>query len=249
VLNLPPTINPSASDPIALQARWPLNLEQSLLAAYKDNPELQAILATRDALAQQKQATAAGLLPKLSLFASGGSSTSNATISNIKLGGGGCCGSSLLPDSTTNGWDWSIGLTLNWLLFDAGTTSGEARALAKREAATIQQYAAQRNDIRLRLEEAFFNHEASLAKLASARRSVSASLEAFRDVKLRYLSGLSNELLVSNTQDQLINSLVNRLTATVNVNITYARLLRELLPVPRDPSTAITPSLRLGSIP
>jgi len=247
VLNLPPDINPSASDPIALQSRWPLNLEQSLLAAYQDNPELQAILATREALAQQKQATAAGLLPKLSLFAAGGSSTSNATISDITIGGGGCCGSSLLPDSTTSGWDWSIGLTINWLLFDAGTTSGEARALAKREAATMQRYAAQRNDIRLRLEQAFFNHEASLAKLASARRAVSASLEAFRDVKLRYLSGLSNELLLSNTQDQLINSLINRLTATVNVNITYAQLLRELLPVSQDPNRAITPILRLGS--
>ena len=247
VLNLPPDINPSASDPIALQSRWPLNLEQSLLAAYQDNPELQAILATREALAQQKQATAAGLLPKLSLFAAGGSSTSNATISDITIGGGGCCGSSLLPDSTTSGWDWSIGLTINWLLFDAGTTSGEARALAKREAATMQRYAAQRNDIRLRLEQAFFNHEASLAKLASARRAVSASLEAFRDVKLRYLSGLSNELLLSNTQDQLINSLINRLTATVNVNITYAQLLRELLPVSQDPNRSITPILRLGS--
>eukprot|EP01036_Dinobryon_divergens_P002661 gene2661-3494_t len=141
----------------------------------------QAILATRDALAQQKQATAAGLLPKLSLFAAGGTSTSNATISNITIGGGGCCGSSLLPDSTTNSWDWSLGLTINWLLFDAGTTSGEARALAKREAATMQRYAAQRNDIRLRLEQAFFNHEASLAKLASARRAVSASMDAVRD--------------------------------------------------------------------
>jgi len=247
VLNLPPDINPSASDPIALQSRWPLNLEQSLLAAYQDNPELQAILATRDALAQQKQATAAGLLPKLSLFASGGSSTSNASISNINVSGGGCCGSTLLPDSTTSGWDWSIGLTINWLLFDAGTTSGEARALAKREAATIQQYAAQRNDIRLRLEQAFFNHEASLAKLASARRAVSASLEAFRDVKLRYLSGLANELLLSNTQDQLINSLINRLTATVNVNITYAQLLRELLPVSQDPNRSISPTMRLVS--
>ena len=246
VLNLPPEINPSASDPIALQARWPLNLEQSLLAAYKGNPELDAILATREALAQRQQATAAALLPKLSLFASGGANSSNAAVSNISVSGGGCCGSTLIPNSTTNSWDWSIGLTITWLLFDAGTTSGQARALARQEAATIQQYAAQRNDIRLRLEQAFFNHEASLAKLASARRGVSASLEAFRDAKLRYQSGLSNELLLSNTQDQLINSLVQRLNATVAVNITYAQLLRELLPVPQDPSAPLQPSLQLN---
>jgi hypothetical protein len=37
------------------------------------------------------------------------------------------------------------------------------------------------------------------------------------------------------------------LTATVNVNITYAQLLRELLPVSQDPNRAITPNLQLGS--
>jgi outer membrane protein TolC len=245
LLNLPASVTPSPSDPIVVQPRWPLDLEASLLAAYRGNPELEAILATRTALAQQSQATAAGLLPKLSLFASGGGSSSQTSLGNFEIGGGGCCGATALPLSTTNGWDWSAGLTLTWMLFDAGTTAGQARALAKREAATGQQYAATRNDIRLRIEQAFFNHEASLAKLSSARRGVAAALEAFRDVRLRYLTGLDSELNVSNTQDRLINSLVQRLNATVNVNITYAKLLKELLPMPRDPNAPIQPQLQL----
>jgi len=245
LLNLPAGVTPSPSDPIVVQPRWPLDLEASLLAAYRGNPELEAILATRTALAQQSQATAAGLLPKLSLFASGGGSSSQTSLGNFEFGGGGCCGSTALPLSTTYGWDWSAGLTLTWLLFDAGTTAGQARALAKREAATAQQYAATRNDIRLRIEQAFFNHEASLAKLSSARRGVSAALEAFRDVRLRFLTGLDSELNLSNTQDRLINSQVQRLNATVNVNITYAKLLKELLPMPRDPNLPIQPQLQL----
>ena len=247
LLNLPANVTPSPSDPIVVQPRWPLDLEASLLAAYRGNPELEAILATRTALAQQSQATAAGLLPKLSLFANGGGSSSQTSLSNFDLGGGGCCGSTALPLSTTNGWDWSAGLTLTWLLFDAGSTAGQARALAKREAATAQQYAATRNDIRLRIEQAFFNHEASLAKLSSARRGVAAALEAFRDVRLRYLTGLDSELNLSNTQDRLINSLVRRLNATVAVNITYAKLLKELLPMPRDPNLPIQTQLQLTS--
>jgi outer membrane protein TolC len=245
LLNLPPQVTPSASDPIVVQPRWPLDLEASLLAAYRGNPELEAILATRQALAQQKQATAAGLLPKLSLFANAGGTSNLSSLGNFELGGGGCCGSTALPLTSTNGWDWSVGLTMSWLLFDAGTTAGQARAFAKREAAAAQQYAATRNDIRLRLEQAFFNHEASLAKLSSARRGVAAALEAFRDVRLRYLTGLSSELDVSITQDRLINSLVQRLNATVGVNVTYAQLLRELLPMPRDPSQPIAPQLQL----
>ena len=245
VLNLPPQVTPSTSDPIVVQPRWPLDLEASLLAAYRGNPELEAILATRQALAQQKQATAAGLLPKLSLFANAGGSSNLSSLGNFELGGGGCCGQTALPLTSTNAWDWSVGLTMTWLLFDAGTTAGQARAFAKREAAAAQQYAATRNDIRLRLEQAFFNHEASLAKLSSARRGVAAALEAFRDVRLRYLTGLSSELDVSITQDRLINSLVQRLNATVGVNVTYAQLLRELLPMPRDPYQPIQPQLQL----
>jgi len=248
LLNLPASVTPSPSDPIVVQPRWPLDLEASLLAAYRGNPELEAILATRTALAQQSQATAAGLLPKLSLFANGGGSSSQTSVGDIELGGGGCCGATLLPLSTTNSWDWSAGLTLTWLLFDAGTTAGLARALAKREAAAAQQYAATRNDIRLRIEQAFFNHEASLAKLSSARRGVAAALEAYRDVRLRYLTGLDSELNLSNTQDRLINSQVQRLNATVNVNITYAKLLKELLPMPRDPNEPIQPQLQLSQL-
>ncbi len=247
LLNLPASVIPSPSDPIVVQPRWPLDLESSLLAAYRGNPELEAILATRTALSQQSQATAAGLLPKLSLFASAGGNSSQTSLGNFALAGGGCCGSTALPLSSTSGGDWSAGLTFTWLLFDAGNTAGQARALAKREAATAQQYAATRNDIRLRIEQAFFNHEASLAKLSSARRGVAAALEAFRDARLRYLTGLDSELNLSNTQERLINSLVQRLNATVNVNITYAKLLKELLPMPRDPNLPIQPQLQLSS--
>ena len=248
LLNLPPQVTPNASDPIVVQPRWPLDLEASLLAAYRGNPELEAILATRRALAEQSRATASGLLPRLSLFASAGGSGAQTSLRDFTLGGGGCCGSTALPLSTTSGWDWSVGLSFTWLLFDAGTTAGRARALTNQAAATDQRYAASRNDIRLRLEQAFFNHEASLAKLSSARRGVAAALEAFRDVRLRYLTGLDSELNLSNTQDRLINSLVRRINATVNVNITYAKLLKELLPMPRDPNLPIQPQLQLTQL-
>ena len=245
LLNLPPQITPAARDPIRPLARWPLNLEQSLLAAYRGNPELETILATREALLRQRDATAAGLLPKLSLFAGGGLSGSSTSTFDIVPTGGGCCGATVIPMLNQSGYDWSVGLTLQWLLFDGGSTANQADALARRAAASSQGYAAERNTIRLRLETAFFNHEASLAKLAAARRGVSAALEAFRDVKLRYQSGLSSEVDLSDTQRQLVTSLLQRLNATVGVNITYARLLRELLPMPRDPALPVQPRLSL----
>lgn len=245
VLNLPAAVIPSAADPINLSPAWPLNLEQTLLAAYDNNPELDAILATRRALALRQDETAAQLLPQLSLFGSVGGLASVERIFNFSLIGDGCCGATFLPLEQVAGYDWSVGLAFNWIIFNAGVTSNAVKALSIQEQAATQAYAATRNAIRLRLERAFLNHEASLAKLLSARRAVGASKEAFRDSNLRYKTGLASEVDLSVTQTQLVNSLVNRLVATVDVNVTYARLLRELLPMPRDPKETVPATLIL----
>ncbi len=244
LLNLPPAVTPAASDPITPAPPWPLDLEASLLAAYRGNPELETILATREALAREREAAAAALLPRLSLFASGGGNVSNTNNFNLSLEGGGCCGTTFVPVQNSRAADWSLGMSLRWLLFDAGSSAAQARALGLRAQAVEQEAAARRDAIRLRLETAFLSHEASLARLSAARRGVSAALEAFRDVRLRYQSGLSSEVDVSFTQEQLIRSLVQRLNATVAVNVSYARLLRELLPVPSDPAAPYRAQLR-----
>jgi outer membrane protein TolC len=57
LLNLAPAITPSASDPVRLQPAWPLDLETSLLAAYQGNPELEAVLATREPWPARKTAS------------------------------------------------------------------------------------------------------------------------------------------------------------------------------------------------
>ncbi|MFM8975661.1 MAG: TolC family protein, partial [Vulcanococcus sp.] len=139
LLNLPPQFTPTASDPIRPMPRWPLDLEASLLAAYRGNPELETLLATREALARERDATAAALLPKLSLFAEGGAGGSNTNqFNNLN---GGCCGNAVLPVQNNSGYDWAVGLSVRWLLFDAGTTAGQARALALRADATAQEFA------------------------------------------------------------------------------------------------------------
>ena len=246
VLNLSSEIIPSALDPISLQPRWPLDLEKTVLAAYDDNPELTAILATQQALMRRQDEAAAQLLPRLSLFAAAGGLGSVERTFNIAPIGDGCCGATFLPLEQVSGYEWSVGLAFNWMIFDAGGTSNRVRSLELQEQATAEQYANTRNAIRLRLERAFLNHEANLAKLVSARRAVGASKEAFRDTQLRYQTGLSDEIDLSITQEQLVNSLVRRLFATVDVNVTYARMLRELLPMPKNPNDPILTQLTLS---
>ena len=246
LLRLEPQVTPIASDPITLLPPWPLDLEASLRAAVADNPELEALLASRTSLLRQRDATRAGLLPRLALVAGAGAGASTTRIDGIRPENGGCCASTaVVPVQNTSGTDWSLGLNLSWLLFDGGTTAAQARSLERQAAAVQQQLTARRDAIQLRLETAFVNHTASLARLEAAQQEVAAGLEAFRDVRLRYQSGLSSETDLSITQERLISSLLRRLQATVGVNLTYARLLRELLPVPRNPATPLTPQLTL----
>ncbi len=246
VLNLASDVIPSASDPISLQPRWPLNLEKTVLAAYDNNPELTAILSTQRALMLRQDEAAAQLLPRLSLFAAAGGLGSVERTFDISLIGDGCCGASFLPLEQVSGYEWSVGLAFNWMIFDAGGTSNRVKSLQLQEQATAQRYANTRNAIRLRLERAFLNHEANLAKLVSARRAVGASKEAFRDTQLRYQTGLADEISLSITQEQLVNSLVRRLFATVDVNLSYARMLRELLPMPKNPNDLVLPQLTIN---
>jgi len=244
LLRFEPQVTPVASDPISLLPPWPLDLEASLRAAVDGNPELEALLAGRAALLRQRDATRAALLPRLGLVAGAGGGAVTNRIDDIRPGNGGCCGSSgVVPVANNASGGWSVGLNLNWLLFDGGTIAAQARSLDRQAAAVQQQLTARRDAIQLRLETAYVTHTASLARLAAAEREVAAGLEAFRDVRLRYQSGLSSETDLSITQERLISSLLRRLQATVGVNLAYARLLRELLPVPRDPAARPTPQL------
>ncbi len=244
LLRLEPQVTPLASDPITLLPPWPLDLEASLRAAVADNPELEELLASRTALLRQRDATRAGLLPRLGLVAAAGGGGRTTRADAIRPENGGCCASSaVVPIQNTGSADWSVGLNLSWLLFDGGTTAAQARSLERQAAAVQQQLTARRDAIQLRLETAFVNHTASLARLDAAQQEVTAGLEAFRDVRLRYQSGLSSETDLSITQERLISSLLRRLKATVGVNLTYARLLRELLPMPTNPATPLTPRL------
>ena len=53
---------------------------------------------------------------------------------------------------------------------------------------------------------------------------------------------------LSVTQTQLVDALVNRLVATVDVNVTYAQLLRELLPMPSDPALTVPAVITLEGL-
>ena len=233
LINVPFDVSLKASDAVRLQPPWRLDLEQTILRGWSDNPQLKALQAARDALLRQADRRAAELLPSLRLVASGGYGQGVLTQPVIDLNG--CCAATHIPQLLNQSSDWAAGLQLHWRFFDGGVTAGAVAASRAAAARTDQNLARERNAIRQRLEAAFFDHRAALGQIVAARASYSASREAFRDVRARYQLGLSDYSDVADTVSTLTGAMEGVAESTTLANVSYAQLLRELLPVPTQP--------------
>ncbi len=238
LLNVPFDITLTAPEAVRLQPPWPLDLERTLIAGFRDNPQLLALQAARDALLRQADRRAAELLPSLRLFARGGLADGLSTKPVIDLNG--CCAATNIPALNSQSSDWAAGLELRWRLFDAGVTGGAVSASRAAAERTEQVLARERNSIRQRMETAFYDHRASLGQIVAARSAFAAAREAFRDVRARYQLGLADYTDVSDTIRQLTQAMEGVAESVTLANASYAQLLRELLPVPDQPTAPVS---------
>ena len=237
-INAPFDITITAPEAVTLQPPWPLELQQTLIQGFSQNPQLLALQAARDALRNQANRRAAELLPSLRLFAQGGYGEviSDEPVIDLK----GCCGAAQIPELYSQSADWAAGLQLRWRLFDGGVTSGAVAASRAAADRTEQALARERNRIRQRLEAAFFDHRAALGQIVASRSSYAAAREAFRDVRARYQLGLANYTDVSQTIRLLTQTMESVAESVTLANVSYAQLLRELITVPDQPGAPVS---------
>lgn len=238
LINAPFDITITAAEAVTLQPPWPLELQQTLIQGFAQNPQLLALQAARDALRNQANRRAAALLPSLRLFAQGGYGDviSDEPVIDLK----GCCAAAQIPELYSQSADWAAGLQLRWRLFDGGVTSGAVSASRAAADRTEQALARERNGIRQRLEAAFFDHRAALGQIVASRSSYAAAREAFRDVRARYQLGLANYTDVSQTIRLLTQTMESVAESITLANVSYAQLLRELITVPSQPGAPVS---------
>ena len=237
-LNVPFQVTLMASEAVRLQPPWPLDLEQTVVRGFRDNPQLKALQATREALLRQADRRAAQLLPSLRLVAAAGYGEGVYSQPVVTLRG--CCSATHIPQLYNQSADWAAALQLRWRIFDGGVTSGEVAASRSAAARTDQDLARERNAIRQRLEAGFFDQRAALEQIVAARASYAAAREAYRDVRARYQLGLSSYTDVASTVSTLTAAMEGVAEATTLANVSYAQLLRELLPVPDQPGAPVS---------
>jgi len=245
IVNVPFDVTLIASEAVKLRPVWPLDLAGTISLALNENPQLLAIQSQRIELIQKSKKQQAALLPSVNIYANGGLDLAGTQISNSSTSG--CCGVAVVPGLYQQQYGWSIGLLANWLFFDAGVTKGQVKASLAAAKITEQEEAATRNAIRQLVEQAFYDYRASLDQIIAAKASYAAAKEAFKDIRARYLLGLADYTDVSDVVRLLTKAMEDKATAITSTNMNYSRLLRQLVPVPRQPSQPVNLPLNLPS--
>ena len=221
ILNISQSANLTAADPVEQAGFWRLSLEESIVQAFKNRPELEQQLVQRDVSKQQRRSIQAGRLPQLSV----------AAAYNV-LGQD--------PDDpnpfAARGWagGYSIRANLTWSIFDGGA----ARARVKQRDADIaiaeSRFDQLRNQVRREVEQAYFGLESSFENIETSEAGVLQSREALRLARLRFQAGVGTQTDVIQAETDLTRAERNRLSAIVTYNLGLSSLQRAVSNLPTN---------------
>ncbi|MEH2151153.1 TolC family protein [Nostoc sp.] len=208
-ISLPQGINISAADPVQLAGLWNPTLEQSIVLAYQNRPELQQQLAQRNISEQQRRQALGELGPQVSLVAS----------------------YNLLDQfddgvSVTDGYSLGVRATLN--LYDGGAARARADQSKVNIAIAETQFAEQRNQIRFQVEQAYSTQQSSLENVQTSNTALEQAREALRLARLRFQAGVGTQTDVINSENDLTRAEGNRVTAILDYNRALAQLQRSV---------------------
>ncbi len=208
-LSLPETVLIVTADPVEIAGLWNLSLEESIVGAYQKRAELQQQLAQRNANEQLRRFYLAELGPQISLSAR---YDLNDTFED--------------DDSFTDAYSMAANLSLQ--LFDGGAARARARQAEANIAIAETNFAQQRNNIRLGVEEAFFNLQSSLENVQTASVALEQAREALRLARLRFQAGVGTQTEVIDAEDDLTQAEGDRVQAILDYNRALARLQRSV---------------------
>ncbi|BDA73928.1 transporter [Calothrix sp. PCC 7716] len=206
-LSLPQSTNISAADSVKIAGLWNQTLEDSIVLAFQNRPELQQQLVQRNINEQQRRLALAEVRPQVSLVAS----YNLLDVFNDRVG-------------ITDGY--SLGVRANWNLFDGGA----ARARSAQSKANINiaetRFTSQRNQIRYQVEQSYSNLQSNLSNVQTATVALNQAQEALTLARLRFQAGVGTQTDVIASETELTRAEGNRVRAILDYNRALAGLQR-----------------------
>jgi len=193
-------------DTLAFQ-KSPVSFEEAVQRAYTNRPDLQSVLATKEAFQESVALARTGHYPTL---------TGNATYTRA--------GDVFVPELS----GWSAGVTLNIPLFSGFLTSYQVKEAKQNLYLQQANEETLRQSILLDVQQAYLNLRALDDGVVVAELTVRQSQENYDIVTGRYNAGVGSPLDVTSALVGLANAKTNYIAALANYKIAEAALLKAM---------------------
>ncbi len=195
----------TAADAVRESGTWGYSLEDSVVIAYKNRPEVKQQLSLRRISEQQQIVAAAANSAQVNLFA------------NYTLG-------KSLTTSTAAQDNYALGAQLSWNFLDGGAAEAGANRERVNQQIFENQFTTTRNQIRFEVEQAYYGLGTNQKNIATSTQALQQAEESLKLARLRFQAGVGTQTDVIQAQTALARARGNRITAIVNYNRSLASL-------------------------
>lgn len=207
-LSLPEFVTVSAADAVRPAGTWKLNLEETIVTAYKQRVELEEQLVQRDISEAGRTQALSALGPRIQL---------QARYNLLKIF------EQPVSDLSSG---YSVAAVATWRLFDGGTARSQAQQQEVGKQIAETRFTQSRNNIRFQVEQSYTTLISSGKNIETTTKALGQACEARRLAKLRFDAGVGTQTDVLNAETDLTRSAGSRVTAILNYNRSIAQLLR-----------------------
>jgi OMF family outer membrane factor len=216
LLDLPQDVTPTAADPARVIGTWLPSLQESIVAAYTFREELDQLLLDISIANSSANAELGRVQPFLKIVNS--------------LGVGRSYGYDFSPQvvPSITGWntDNTVGLNLNWTIYDGGAAQANYRQEKQRAQTNRYRFAQKRDTIRQDVEISFYELEKNNRNILTTSREVISARESLRLSRLRFQAGVTTQREVVDTQRDLTQAEVRYSNAISDYNKRLVELTR-----------------------
>ncbi|WP_310424857.1 TolC family protein [Chamaesiphon sp. VAR_48_metabat_135_sub] len=188
-----------AADTVRELGGWGYSLEDSVVLAYKNRPEVKQQLVLRSVSEQQQIVAAAADSAQVNLFA------------NYSLG-------KSLTTSLSAQDNYSLGAQFSWNFWDGGSAGARSNREKVNQEIYENQFTTTRNQIRFEVEQAYYSLGSSKKNIATSTQSLKQAEESLKLARLRFQAGVGTQTDVIQAQTELAKARGNRITAILNYN-------------------------------
>jgi outer membrane protein TolC len=194
-----------AADPVSEAGKWTYSLEDSIIIAYRNRPEISQQLVRRNISKEQESVASAANGAQVSVFANYNMAQNFSNSTSLQDG-------------------YNLGAQLRWDFWDGG--AGNARSYQQKVSQEIaeNQFTSTRNQVRFEVEQSYNNLLTNQKNIATATTALKQAEESLKLARLRFQAGVGTQTDVIQAQTELARARGNRIRAILDYNRSLSNL-------------------------